>query len=489
MSHQARTATRTPTARQPPPTDRIGFLAVALIIGSGIAARLYEVQYNFDGDELFSVKLAASSFLEAMAGALADQPHPPLHIFLLHFWIRLFGQAEPAARSLSVLCSAAFLVFAWFLFRRFLTVWVSLGLLLVLALSPLFVYYGQQARPYALIALVATVNLLAFLRLLDAPGSRARLAVWVFSATALMYSQYVGILLVGFEAAVAAVYLRGRDRIVILTAAGVSWALVAPWMLAAMGQAIASGSDPLPQISWIGSPTAQNFAWFYVEIFGEHGFLRARWLALLLAVPIVGYARYLFVNKSVPATHLLLLLAAVALPLLVWLVSVWGPKPVFASRQLLPASIAAVVLLGLGISALPAMLAAACLVAIGVWVVAAVPASFPSENKPPWMQIAVEIDSKYGSTTVVAHEGWIRYPLAFYRKLGVTTLQAPHSAVVDPAQELVLFACRPALNCSIPESDTRGFHVNLSREWRWGVGASTYNHIRLYEIERNDPGR
>jgi hypothetical protein len=305
-----------------------------------------------------------------------------------------------------------------------------------------------------------------------------------------MYSQYVGILVVGFEVAVAAIYVRGRDRIVILTAAGVSWALIAAWMLAAMGEALASGSDPLPGISWIGAPTGTDFAWFYLEIFGEHGIVRTRWLLLLLAVPIAAYARYLILSKSIPAANLLLLLLAVALPLLVWSISAWGPKPVFASRQLLPASIATVVLLGLGVSALPRMLAAAWLAAIVVWVIAAVPTSFPSENKPPWAQIAIEVDSKYGAATVVAQEGWVRDPVAFYRKLGVTMLWAAPPVVADPARKIVLFACRPvASNCSVAESDTSAFRITISREWRWGTGTNPFKHIRLYEIEKLDTWR
>src|SRR5262245_24613713 len=84
-----------------------------LIILLAASLRLYQADYNFSGDELFSVEAASSSFSHAIDVSIKDRVHPPLYYVLLHFWIEAFGNSETAVRSLSVLASVAFLVIVY----------------------------------------------------------------------------------------------------------------------------------------------------------------------------------------------------------------------------------------------------------------------------------------------------------------------------------------------------------------------------------------
>lgn len=63
-------------------------LAICLV---GIALRMVQIAYNFDGDELFSARLAARPFGEVIRQSLENRPHPPLHNLLLFPWVRAFG--------------------------------------------------------------------------------------------------------------------------------------------------------------------------------------------------------------------------------------------------------------------------------------------------------------------------------------------------------------------------------------------------------------
>src|SRR5258706_15384972 len=90
----------------------ISLFAAALIV-AGIAARVHQITYNFDGDELFSTQLASRPLREVIARSLQDRPHPPLYNILLHVWIGAFGASELSVRLLSVLLSVGFLLFAY----------------------------------------------------------------------------------------------------------------------------------------------------------------------------------------------------------------------------------------------------------------------------------------------------------------------------------------------------------------------------------------
>jgi len=70
-----------------PAGTRLTAVLSLVIILAGVAARLYQIDYNFDGDEVFSVRLASRSLAEVVQGSIVDRTQPPLHNVLLHFWV------------------------------------------------------------------------------------------------------------------------------------------------------------------------------------------------------------------------------------------------------------------------------------------------------------------------------------------------------------------------------------------------------------------
>jgi len=456
---------------------RMQYILFIIIVTIGLVARLYEVQYNFDGDEIFSLKLASNSFLEVIQGSLQDRPHPPLHNVLLHLWIKAFGTSEVSVRTLSVLFSGIFLVVSYVLLRRLVTPWLALGILSILALSPLFVYYGQQARPYALIACLSSVNLLSFIRVLDVPQNRKRLAIWAASCTLLVYTQYLGTLLIAFQIILAFLYLHS-ERLAILAYGIAGSVLILPWLIAAMGNSLLRGADPLLQISWMRPPSFTNLAGFYVSIFGKGFGLQVLWLLFMLAFLVVAYIKHLVVSKNLPANHALLFLIAAGLPTVVYLLSAWGPKAVFAGRQLLGGAIAFVAAIGLCIATLPRSLAAGLLLSLLAWTAMGLPQAFPHNKKPPWKDIAAQIDERYGMMVVVTQEDWVRRPLDYYRKSGTVRLW---SDVSELEENDVLFVCRTlGSRCSNVEIEALKSRCSLIK--RWDSVISENSELRLYKI-------
>ena len=357
---------------------------------------------------------------------------------------------------------------------------IALGSLAILASSPFFVYYGQQARPYALIELLATANMLAFVKVLEAPEERRWMSLWAASCVVLLYSQYLGGVLIALEMAIAVVRLRvGRLKVVLYGLAAI--ALIGPCFIAAMYGPISKGADPLGRISWMSQPKPVDFVWFYVSVFGTIPGIRSRWL--LGAVACAGTC-YLY--KSLRAGVLglkesFLLAVAFGIPSLVYALSTCGPTPIFEGRQMIAAAIAFVGAIGLLASSLKRGLDVAFLVMLVAWTAAAMPQAFPQTSKPAWRQVASDLNDRYGTEAVVVLEGWVGKPLQFYR--GGNRVRMWDGLNDDEKGKRFLLLCRPFLDSRPGLEDSRCQRV-LVASWRRrrSIQPGFYSELNLYEV-------
>ncbi len=163
-------------------------------------------------DEAFSVYLARMGLGEITARTAADI-QPPLYYYLLHGWIRLLGDSEQALRGLSllfgVLTVPLIYAVAWQLFARLPGTYRRLaGLLaaLLVAVSPLHVWYGQEARMYTLLTFLCLLS--SYLLLMVIPmtvrgDNRWRtLALWAaytLANVAALYTHYFAAFILGFQ--------------------------------------------------------------------------------------------------------------------------------------------------------------------------------------------------------------------------------------------------------------------------------------------------
>ena len=456
-------------------SHRLELVSVALVMLAGVLARCWQIGWNFDMDEVFSIRLATAPFGEMIDGAMRDTPHPPLHIVLLYFWSRLFGASEVAARALSVACSAVFLLVGWQLLRRWLTHRAALGALAILAFSPLLVLYGQQARPYALIAMLASINLLAFLRFLDAPEARRGGLTWAITSALLLYAQYMGALFIG----VCAIYgfiLFPRKRLAILGFGALAGAALAAWALPAMWTALTSLKDPVPQINWIEAPTLRLFASYFISIFGDSPGLRGRWLLPGFLALAVAYLTNAVRARRLDAEHVLLIALGIGIPTGVFLLSALGDKPVFVSRQLLGSATAFVIVIALGAAALPRVWCVAVLAGLAAWCAANLPGAFPQRNKAPWFQVSNYVESHYGPRPVLIDEWWVGFPYSYYRKSSPIVDLDKHPEAIPAGAALYL--CRPRTCRDGLAEFSLASRAHRVKVWQWDEGKS----LELYEL-------
>ncbi|MDD5365276.1 MAG: glycosyltransferase family 39 protein [Gallionellaceae bacterium] len=117
--------------------------------------------------------------------------HPPLYQVLLWAWMGLFGDSEPATRSLSLVFAVAALahVVVW---SKKLHPETRLALLIFFCTTALLPNYAQETRSYAMVLFLST---LLTTGLLDYDGSRRRFIGLVTVCALLSLTHYFGLLL------------------------------------------------------------------------------------------------------------------------------------------------------------------------------------------------------------------------------------------------------------------------------------------------------
>jgi mannosyltransferase len=130
-------------------------LFLTLLLAAGL--RFYRLAgQSFWSDEGNSVALARASLAEIAARTALDI-HPPLYYWLLHGWMQLFGDSEVAVRSLSAAAGVLLVALIYRLGARLFDTWGGLLAAFIAALSPFQIYYAQEARMYALLALLGAI--------------------------------------------------------------------------------------------------------------------------------------------------------------------------------------------------------------------------------------------------------------------------------------------------------------------------------------------
>ncbi len=178
---------------------RLLAVALALVLALGTGLRFYRLEgQSLWNDEGTSVALAERSLGQITLSAAADI-HPPLYYYLLHYWLRLFGPSDAAARSLSALLGAGLLGLIYLLGARLFDPLTGLLAAAVAAVSSYQVYYAQEARMYMLLTFLGAASCYLFYWGWLKERLRHRtwaMAAWVVITTLAIYTQYLGAALI-----------------------------------------------------------------------------------------------------------------------------------------------------------------------------------------------------------------------------------------------------------------------------------------------------
>jgi 4-amino-4-deoxy-L-arabinose transferase-like glycosyltransferase len=184
-------------------------------------------------DEGWSTWAASDHHLNVIVDKILEKDrHPPLYTLTLSVWWTLAGDSRIALRFLSIMgglltVAAVYRIGADWFGRR-----AGIYAALLMSVLPVAVYYSQEIRDYGWLMLAASLMTLFFLRYLRQPR-RSTLALYVLSIVFMLYTLYLGLLILAVQVFIGLVAWRGSSRRKAELASG--WLAAAilyiPWLL------------------------------------------------------------------------------------------------------------------------------------------------------------------------------------------------------------------------------------------------------------------
>ena len=272
-------------------------------------------------DEAVSWDMASRAPADLAAKTAADI-HPPLYYLVLSVWAATFGDSLTGLRSLSAVATMGSAVLLYLLARRWLARGTAAFAAVAYAISPHTIYFAQEARMYALGALLVLAATVSYRRWLESGATRtADLIAYGMTAAAAMYTHYATALALGAIAAhLLFVYRPDRQTVLRWMAANLGAALVyLPWMPTAAAQVFRGQAWRQP-VTLADLPRHAVEAVFQLEFglyqFPHFGLWPYAFVAALAAAGLFGVALALRRGHTRATEHDWFLVLMVVAPLL-----------------------------------------------------------------------------------------------------------------------------------------------------------------------------
>ena len=318
-------------ARPPHESDLMpGRVWGALVFVTAVAAAL---RFPFLGhqslwlDEIFTREIVKEATLSGLwRHVRATESTPPL--FYVLEWL-VNARSATAMRVIPALSSTAAAPVSYFAARRFVGPRAALASAACVAVSPMLVSYGTDARSYALLVLTALLTVWATAELLDRQSWR-RLSAWVLACALCVWTHYFGAFLVVGEALLLLV-VRPAARRRVGVACSAIVILLAPLVPLLAKQSSSERAEFISELQ-LGSRVETTVRQFAMGPDVPRSWLEAAGLVVFAIA--LGWGAMSVLRSSQSRPRMLLWLAAftLAIPLLL---SVTGISDRFYARNLM----------------------------------------------------------------------------------------------------------------------------------------------------------
>ncbi len=276
---------------------------------------LYLTKADIWHDEGYTAAIIKQPLIDIISTTTTDV-HPPFYYIIMHFWQLLFGNSVTALRSFSVACGVMAIALLFFLLQKIFSKRIAIFGAFLAALGPFLIRYSDEARMYALAALIGVAATYAFIMAVDRKDKKPWWILYGFLVAIGIYTQYFLALLL--PAHFVYLWLKiGEDRtdvIKIFTnknvwlAAGLCFLLFLPWLPVMISQVSrVSGEFWIPEVNkFTISTTLSMFLTYDERIVRYFGLLL---LPIMLIISLVLARKF---HKYRAA---------------IWLVTIWSFLP------------------------------------------------------------------------------------------------------------------------------------------------------------------
>ncbi len=109
-------------------------------------------------DEIQAFDFIDHPFIETVKLLITPHDNGPLYFILLWVWQRITGPSDFSLRYLSVLCSILSMALLWWLSQTWFSKRVGKIAMMIFACAPFAIWYGQEAKMYALHMMLAILS-------------------------------------------------------------------------------------------------------------------------------------------------------------------------------------------------------------------------------------------------------------------------------------------------------------------------------------------
>jgi mannosyltransferase len=248
---------RVSVGRPRPEDRRVLAIVFALIVVAAVLRFATLDLQSFWLDEVVTVRIVQGPFHSLLHSVAHSESTPPLFYVLGWCWAKLFGTGEIGMRSLSALAGTLTVPVTYATGRRLFSTRTAVIAAAIVAVHPMLIWYSQEARAYALLALLGTLALLFFVRSAAEP-SRANLTGWAASSSLALATHYFAVFPLIAEAGFLLLFARRRRPILLAAAAPVAMGLLLlPLAIRQRGAGLASWIAGIPLAGRLDDTAAQ----------------------------------------------------------------------------------------------------------------------------------------------------------------------------------------------------------------------------------------
>lgn len=176
------------TAQAAASPARSGWIVLA-ILAVALGLRLPGYAESVWIDELYTSNIFCGDPIILLKTLYSDI-HPPVYFVFIHFWNQLFGDQEIWLRLPALLFGLGTIVLIWRLGELFIGRSAGLVAAGLLAVSPVHIWYSQEARPYSASLFLALTTILAYYRIQQGRKGWLWTSLFFFALVCLSFTHY-----------------------------------------------------------------------------------------------------------------------------------------------------------------------------------------------------------------------------------------------------------------------------------------------------------
>jgi 4-amino-4-deoxy-L-arabinose transferase-like glycosyltransferase len=168
-------------------SGRVLFI-LSLLLALGLALRLPGLAESLWYDELWSTKLLLIPVFRLLR-TIGGDVHPPFYTVFMRLWTAVFGDSEVSIRLPSLLLGLASIPLTYLIGVRVTGKNAALTAALLITVSPVHIWYSQEARQYSAVLFLVLLGVYSYYRA-EEGGTRRWIYVYGLAMFGATFSHY-----------------------------------------------------------------------------------------------------------------------------------------------------------------------------------------------------------------------------------------------------------------------------------------------------------